>query len=406
MTHNFDTLPDDDVLSQSRFHFLLVAFHAPAGWPLWWVVLVGGGVAVAVAAAWWLLARDMTLAVAVAGALLAFFAADAALLRQLPRRRLSFGPWQGQIAALALPRAGVALVLGLVGLWLGWTGALLLMVAAQFVGTATLYRAALVEPRRLGLSRLAVTTHRLPPGAPPIRILHIGDIHLERSSIREARLLELADEAQPDLILLTGDYVNLSNNIDPETHQAVRRLLGQLHARYGVFAVLGTPPVDLPAVMPQVFAGLSARLLRDEAVVVTLSRGRRLTLLGLDCHHDIPRDTATLDRVLAGAADAGPRVLLYHSPELMPAAVERGIDLYLCGHTHGGQVRLPLVGPLLTASQLGRRYVMGHYQEGRTHLYVTRGVGFEGLAAPRVRLFCPPEVGLVEVSGGQYSAGQ
>ena len=107
MTHNFDTLPDDDVLSQSRFHFLLVAFHAPAGWPLWWVVLVGGGVAVAVAAAWWLLARDMTLAVAVAGALLAFFAADAALLRQLPRRRLSFGPWQGQIAALALPRAGV-----------------------------------------------------------------------------------------------------------------------------------------------------------------------------------------------------------------------------------------------------------------------------------------------------------
>ncbi len=108
MTHNFDTLPDDDVLSQSRFHFLLVAFHAPAGWPLWWVVLVGGGVAVAVAAAWWLLARDMTLAVAVAGALLAFFAADAALLRQLPRRRLSFGPWQGQIAALALPRAGVA----------------------------------------------------------------------------------------------------------------------------------------------------------------------------------------------------------------------------------------------------------------------------------------------------------
>ena len=186
----------------------------------------------------------------------------------------------------------------------------------------------------------------------------------------------------------------------------MRRLLGQLHARYGVFAVLGTPPVDLPAVMPQVFAGLPARLLRDEAVVVTLSRGRRLTLLGLDCHHDIPRDTATLDRVLAGAADAGPRVLLYHSPELMPAAVERGIDLYLCGHTHGGQVRLPLIGPLLTASQLGRRYVMGHYQEGRTHLYVTRGVGFEGLAAPRVRLFCPPEVGLVEVSGGQYSAGQ
>jgi predicted MPP superfamily phosphohydrolase len=406
MTHNFDTLPDDDVLSRSRFHFLLVAFHAPAGWPTALVVLAGVGVAAVVAALWWLVARDTTLAVAVAGTLLAFFTADAVLLRELPRRRISFGPWQGQIAALALPRAGVALFLGVVGLGLGWTAALLLAIAAQFIGTAALYRAALIEPRRLGLSRLPVTTDRLPPGVPPIRILHIGDIHLERLGIREARLLELADEAQPDLILLTGDYVNISNNVDPETHRQVRRLLGQLHARYGVFAVLGTPPVDLPGVMPKVFAGLPARLLRDEAVVVTLSRGRRLTLLGLDCHHDIPRDTTTLDRVLAGAADAGPRVLLYHSPELMPAAVERGIDLYLCGHTHGGQVRLPLIGPLLTASQLGRRYVMGHYREGRTHLYVTRGVGFEGLAAPRVRLFCPPEVGLVEVSGEQYSAGQ
>ena len=401
MTHSFDSLPKDDVITQSRFHFLLVALHAPARWPVWLVALTAGGLAAAVAALWWLLARDTMLAVAVAGVLLAFFLADVALLRELPRRRVSFGHWPGQIAALALPRAGVALGLGLVGPWLGWTAALLLAVSAQFVGTAALYRAALVEPRRLGLSHLAVTTDRLPPGAPPIRLLHIGDIHLERLSIREARLLELVDEAKPDLILLTGDYVNLSNNLDPETHTQVRQLLGQLHARYALLAVLGTPPVDLPEVAPQLFAGLPARLLRDEAVTVTLSRGRQLTLLGLDCHHDIARDTATLDRVLAAAPGEGPRVLLYHSPELMLAAVERGIDLYLCGHTHGGQVRLPIVGPLFTASQLGRRFVMGHYHMGRTHLYVTRGIGFEGLAAPRVRLLCLPEVTLVTVSSGQ-----
>ncbi len=401
MTHSFDSLPQDDVITQSRFHFLLVALNAPACWPIGLVALAGVALAAAVAGLWGLLARDTVLAVAVAGVLLAFFLADVALLRELPRRRVSFGYWPGQIAALALPRAGVALILGLSGPWLGWTAALLLAVAAQFAGTALLYRAALVEPRRLGLSRLSIITDRLPPGAPPIRILHIGDIHLERLSIREARLLELADEAKPDLILLTGDYVNLSNNLDPETHAQVRQLLGQLHARYGVLAVLGTPPVDLPAVAPQLFAGLPARLLRDEAVAVTLSRGRQLTLLGLDCHHDIVRDTATLDRVLTGAPDAGPRVLLYHSPELMLAAAQRGIDLYLCGHTHGGQVRLPIVGPLFTASQLGRRFVMGHYQVGRTHLYVTRGIGFEGLAAPRVRLLCPPEVTLVTISSGQ-----
>ena len=66
-------------------------------------------------------------------------------------------------------------------------------------------------------------------------------------------------------------------------------------------------------------------------------------------------------------------------------------------------MRLPLIGPLLTASQLGRRFVMGHYTLGRTHLYVTRGIGFEGLAAPRVRLLCPPEVAVVTLSSGPES---
>ena len=156
-------------------------------------------------------------------------------------------------------------------------------------------------------------------------------------------------------------------------------------------------PVDLPAVIPALFAGLPIQLLRNEAVEVTLSRGRRLTLIGLDCHHDIERDAAALAQVAAGVSGNGPRVLLYHSPELFHQAVGQGIDLYLCGHTHGGQVRLPIIGPLLTMSKLGRRYSMGHHQESRTHLYISRGIGFEGLSAPRVRLFCPPEVTLVEL---------
>jgi predicted MPP superfamily phosphohydrolase len=400
MSHSFDTVSDDDVLIQSRFHAFLVAFYAPTGWPDWLLGLVAAGLAAAAGLLWWLLSRDGALAVGVGAILLAFFAADMLLLRELPRRRISFGPWKGQFLALALPRVGVALVLGLLGLLLGWTAAFLLTIAAQFVGTAALYRAALVEPRRLALSHLRVSSDRLPAGAPPVRILHIGDIHLERIGEREERLLELARSAQPDLILISGDYVNLSYNVDPQTHAQVRDLLCRLHARYGVFAVLGSPPVDLHAVIPEVFDGLPVRLLRDEAVEVTLSRGRRLTLLGLDCHHDIARDAATLARVLAGAPGDGPRVLLYHSPELMLAAAEQGIALYLCGHTHGGQVRLPLIGPVLTASKLGRRFVMGHYTRGRTHLYVTRGIGFEGLSAPRVRLLCPPEITLVEVEGG------
>ena len=139
MTHSFDTLADDDVLTKSRFHFLLKAFYAPAGWPTWLVALAGAGLAAAVAALWRLLAREGLLAIAVAGALLAFFAADALLLQELPRRRLSFGPWQGQIAALALSRAAAALVVGLAGLWLPWSTALLLLIIAQFIGLLALF---------------------------------------------------------------------------------------------------------------------------------------------------------------------------------------------------------------------------------------------------------------------------
>ena len=76
----------------------------------------------------------------------------------------------------------------------------------------------------------------------------------------------------------------------------------------------------------------------------------------------------------------------------MPEMVQAGVNLHLAGHTHGGQIRLPFYGALLTSSLYGKRYEMGHYQEGNTHLYVARGVGVEGMGAPRARFLCPPEI--------------
>ena len=397
MNYGFESLPENDTLTKSIFHHVLMTFYAPAHWPLALVVLALAALAAGAGAVWRWPAGEAAPAVAAALLLGLSMAVDVAILVAQRRARIAFGLWPGQIAALALPRTALAVAVAPLGLWLGWPAALALLAGIQLLGVVVLARATLVEPRRLTLSRLNVPTDRLPPTAPPVRILHVSDIHLERPGVREEQLLALAKETAPDLILITGDYVNLSYNLDGETHAAVRCLLGQLSARYGVFAVLGTPAVDLEVAIPPLFDGLPVRLLRDEAVAVPVAGGA-VTLLGLDCHHDIARDAATLDRVLAAAPDDGPRILLYHSPDLMPDAARRGIDLHLCGHTHGGQVRLPLIGPLLTASKLGRRYVMGHYREGRTHLYVSRGIGFEGLSAPRVRLLCRPEVALLTLS--------
>jgi hypothetical protein len=203
------------------------------------------------------------------------------------------------------------------------------------------------------------------------------------------------EEVQPDVILVTGDYLNLSFNLDTEAYRQVQIFLSHLSAPQGVYAVLGTPTVDLWELIAPVFDDLPVTLLRDEWREVRWPDGRRLVLLGLDCTHDTVRDAQRLEKLVSEAPPSVPDVLLYHSPELMPHAVDLGIELYLCGHTHGGQVRVPVIGPLLTSSDLGRNYVMGHYKEGQTDLYVSTGVGLEGLSAPRVRLLAPPEITLV-----------
>jgi hypothetical protein len=82
----------------------------------------------------------------------------------------------------------------------------------------------------------------------------------------------------------------------------------------------------------------------------------------------------------------------------MPVASQMPLDLYRAGHTHGGQVRLPLWGAILTSSVHGKRYEMGHYQENGVNLYVSRGIGMEGLSMPRLRFLCPPEITLVELN--------
>jgi hypothetical protein len=91
--------------------------------------------------------------------------------------------------------------------------------------------------------------------------------------------------------------------------------------------------------------------------------------------------------------------LLYHTPDLMPHAARLGVTLYLAGHTHGGQLRLPIYGAMATSSRWGKRYEMGRYQEHKTILYVNRGIGMEGLGAPRARFLAPPEVVLWELDG-------
>jgi predicted MPP superfamily phosphohydrolase len=91
-------------------------------------------------------------------------------------------------------------------------------------------------------------------------------------------------------------------------------------------------------------------------------------------------------------------LLLYHSPDLMTQAIAEHVDLYCAGHTHGGQVALPLYGAIITLAKSGKRYEAGLYHEEDTSLYVTRGVGMAGGYLPRVRFWSRPELTVIDVT--------
>ncbi|MGC8878335.1 MAG: metallophosphoesterase [Anaerolineae bacterium] len=392
-----------DVLESRLFHRLLVLGNAPARWPPAWAPLPVLLLAAGMGLLWWLHTRDAANSAWAALTLLAFATADGLVLVYLPKLRISFGPVAPQWYILTTARAVAGCLLALVIPWTGITAALVVLIVVNALALLALLWGALGEPSRIGVSHL--TLHLDNPTAEDtlLRLLHISDIHVERLGCREEHLLQHIREIQPDLILLTGDYVNLSCVDDPISHAHARQLLEALCAEAAalpsapaIYAVLGSPPVDRNSAA--LFDGLAIRLLRNEVVVIEPHPGCPLALIGLDCTHDIWHDAAQLRQLATTMVLGIPRILLYHSPELMPLASCLGIELYLCGHTHGGQVRLPLYGALVTSSQFGKRYEMGLYREGATHLYVSRGIGFEGLCAPRVRFLCPPEIILWHVT--------
>lgn len=388
--------PDPAVLENRWLHAIMVFFQSFQIWPAllhWLVLLVTFGIIYLV----WGIASPAT---ALAGTLIFAVAAllDVALLWLLPRQKISYGPPAAQMLVILFPRFAVTALAILLSAWQPMVG-LGVMFALQLLGTVAYGWGMWAEPRNLGLTRITLSTPHLAADSPPITLLHLSDIHLERLTRREARILELVEETKPDLIALTGDYLNLSYNNDPEAVALVREFLPKLKAPLGVYATLGSPPVDLHDVASHHFDDTHIQLLRHTVVAVDAGHNRQLTLMGMDCSHDVPYDGHRFEQLAAQKNGHGPAIFLYHSPELMPLVQKHAVDLYLCGHTHGGQVRVPGYGAIITSAITGKRYEMGRYDENGTTLYVSRGIGLEGLSAPRIRLFCPPEAILITLIG-------
>ena len=241
-------------------------------------------------------------------------------------------------------------------------------------------------------------THRtfairdLPDAFLNFKIVQISDIHLE--AFTEPwflqRVLDLTNALEPELILLTGDFVSRGPLSVAATYRAAglcAEMLTQLKAPQR-FAILGNHDVSVGA--QGVIEPLEAhgtRVLIDS--YIPIERGHdHFWLCGSD-----DAGTRSPDLYLAvPPATRAPAILMVHEPDFADHVTRHPrfplIDLMLSGHTHGGQIRLPAIGPL-TLPPLGKKYVEGHFRFGHMQLYVTRGVGTVGLP---FRLNCPAEL--------------
>jgi len=382
-------------------HSIITAFSRVMALPLLGLTLSSSTVSGWV---WGRTARKASIGWVVFFATLSFSALDLALLKSLPVLGLSYGPARVTFIVMLVTRSAVTITLaigfGLALVWRRWRKMrfnpsqaiapyLNVFFGAHLFLSLCAMDGFLIEPFSIQVTHREFSFDRLPAEGLPLRIVHLSDPHMERTTVRERKLVALVDELQPDLILLTGDYLNLSYLGDETARRDFRTLAGQLQARCGVYAVRGS--VDSPALTEQLFADLDIVVLENESVRLNIE-GQEIYLVGVACSHDPSVDIPRLDQALRGVPPDSFKILLYHSPDLIEAASERGIDLYLAGHTHGGQIRLPLYGAIVTSSIYHKQYEAGLFQEGRTYLYVSRGLGLEGAYNPRARFLCRPEV--------------
>lgn len=385
---NFDP---NDPMTNNIIHWLLVNTNKLQRVPAGLVAAIIALLAVCIWLIWNATGRDNALIVTFTYAGTAVL--NWLLLWSLPRFQRSFGP--DKPATLALAALQCLLLVFLAVLSSPWWMALTVCAAL----TITAYYSTWIEPFRLGITSQYYASAQWRHTFQPLRLLHIGDLHMERPTMRERRLNQLIMEIKPDLIVFSGDFINISYSHDPITHQAIRDLISRWSAPLGVYCVPGTYTVEDLDQVRQFTDGLdNLTLLLDRWISLETSGGP-LHILGMITTHRLDEDREKVARLMETAPPGGLRLLLTHAPDVAPEADAAGYHLYLCGHTHGGQLRLPFIGAIFTGSHLGRRFVMGRYDLNHVTVYTTRGVGLEGMGAPRARFLCPPEIILWEING-------
>ena len=281
----------------------------------------------------------------------------------------------------------------------GWDGRRLSAAAAPFVLALLCFGARIyathIEPRMLVLREVTVESPKIDR---PVRILHISDIQSDAVGAYEERAFARMRELKPDLILHTGD---LLHPISPATLWTelpkIAALFETLNPPGGVWGVFGDVDWRIYKEPEKNLGGL--KMLEGRETTLTLA-GKRFRIFGLpllesrkwmDCRKMVEQWLETTE-------PEDFTILLGHAPDFVLDIQDLPIDLCLAGHTHGGQIRIPFHGPILTLSAVPKEWARGYREVGKTRLNVSAGVGSEHAAElPAIRVNCPTEMSLIEL---------
>lgn len=253
------------------------------------------------------------------------------------------------------------------------------------------YAARYVNPYRPVLERVSIPAPPGHDGLAGLRIGFITDTHVGPfiSPDDLARATKLIADERPDLVLLGGDYVSESARYTASAVEVIWELVRE--TPLGGYAVLGNHDLSVSRTrVGEALAAIGIPVLRNQALPISFGNDE-LWIAGIDeTLLGNPRPEETFAKVPAGAA----AVALWHEPQFAERAAQQGAFLQLSGHTHGGQIRIPGVGPVGLPIH-GKRHVMGLGRAAGMPIYTARGVG---VYRPPMRFNCPPEVTLVTLT--------
>ncbi|MCK4668087.1 metallophosphoesterase [Candidatus Dependentiae bacterium] len=243
-----------------------------------------------------------------------------------------------------------------------------------------------IEPHNLEVNEFSLRTSRLAEEE-SFTILHLSDLHLREFGRREQRLVDYLDGVTPDVIIITGDFIE-----DFSALYKFEKIFRSMKSKFGVFGVLGNNDYGLSAngarvkTLEAFLKDMNITILRNQSIII----GNQIRLVGVDDPHRGYDNMVKAFREVAKSDKL--RIVLTHSPETVDFLLSRQPDLILTGHTHGGQVALPIFGPVFLNIKKGFKINAGLNYFNNIPVYLSKGIGTTLFP---IRFNCRPELTLI-----------